>query len=150
LPETFEYIYEEYYEGLNKKIINVLGVDINTQIYYKQLTNHSLYEILDYWWNNNNPNHEEADIDFYQMLQSDPDYLLSVAAMLFDTGVTAEALGIILKEENYDTLNEIALTISDLDPDAEDQLEMLRENFIQYFSEMIDMEKRSNSKKKNK
>ncbi|MCR5224379.1 MAG: hypothetical protein K6C11_04455 [Bacilli bacterium] len=150
LPETFEYIDEEYYEGLNKKIINVLGVDINTQIYYKQKTNHSLYEILEYWWNSNNPNHEEADNDFYQMLHCDPDYLLSVAAILFDAGVNAQTLGIILKEEKYDTLNEIALTISDLDPDAIDQLEMLRNNFIQYFSEMIDMEKRSKSKKKNK
>ena len=150
LPETFEYIDEKYFEGLNKKIINVLGVDINTQIYYKQQTNHSLYEILDYWWNNNNPNHEKADNDFYQMLQCDPNYLLSVAAILFSAGVNAQTLSIILKEEKYDTLNEIALTINDLDSNAQDQLEMLRENFIQYFSEMIDMEKRSKSKKKNK
>ena len=84
------------------------------------------------------------------MLQCDPDYLLSVAAILFSAGVNAQTLSIILKEEKYDTLNEIALTINDLDSDAQDQLEMLRENFIQYFSEKIDMENRSQSKKKNK
>ncbi len=87
LPEQFEYIDEDYYDGLNKGIIQKNQLFVDPEVYYENVERtYSNKELLEYWFITDNlPQAKECQA-FYYYLDHDEEAILNVATYLYMEG----------------------------------------------------------------
>ena len=132
LPDQFEYIDEEYYEGLNKGIIkkNIVPVDINN--YYGSIKREtSIKDLLMYWFCRNNiPAASECDA-FNYYLENDVDTILNAATFLFMKGCGPIMLLFELnKNLDSNIINTVNYTLAVCDEETKNQFYQSRELFL--------------------
>ena len=118
IPEEFEYIDEDYYDGLNKGIIqkNSLYID---PVYYNNIERTcDTKDLLKYWFNKYNvPNAVEQCSKFQYLLENDVDLLVDVATYLHLQGANPLLLLFDLNQNiNLDLIPQVEYMIKMLDP----------------------------------
>ena len=83
LPEEFEYIDENYYAGLNDKVIQNLPLYINSEVYDRNNIKHSVREIIEYWWKRDNVPEAGKNKKFNYLLDTNEDGVLNVATYMY-------------------------------------------------------------------
>lgn len=132
IPEEFEYIDEEYYEGLNKGIIKKNNLYIDNSYYENNERTCNTKELLKYWFTSNNlPNAIEICDGFQYMLENNADVLLDVATYLHLKGCGPVILLFELnKDINLDLITQIEYTLKMLDKESKDRFNKEKEIFL--------------------
>ena len=87
LPDTFEYIDEKYYEGLNKGIIKKNVVPVDVENYYGSIKRETpIKDLLQFWFCQNNIPAAKACDAFDYYLDNQIEVLLNAATYLFMRG----------------------------------------------------------------
>lgn len=138
LPEEFEYLDEEYYEGLNKYIIQNGYLYITSQYYDEIERTCSTQDLLRYWFVTNNvPNAIEKCERFQYMLMYNEDELLNVATFLHVNGCGPIAL---LMELNKDIESDILAKVDYLVHTMDDKKKEVFNKHKELFLKVVESE----------
>lgn len=132
LPDTFEYIDETYYEGLNKGIIkkNALTLDLNS--YYGNFKREvSIKDLLQFWFCNNNIPAAKVCEAFNYYLDTNIDVILNAATYLFMKGCGPIVLLFELNKNIYSNIiNTVEYTLKVCDEETKKDFYETRELFL--------------------
>jgi len=149
LPEEFEYLDYEYYQGLNDGIIKKNGVYIDLPYYEDVERTCTKKELLKYWFTDKNiPDAYELCEPFQYMLENNIEELLNVATFLFINGSGPISLLFELnKNTNTNLLLKINYLMKTLDEESLQNFSYDKEMFlkvmeVQYKSNIIQKKKR--------
>lgn len=132
IPEEFEYIDEEYYDGLNEGIIKKNNLYLDPSYYENDERTHNTRELLKYWFTTNNvPNAFELCEGFQYLLENKLDLLLNVATYLHISGRGPILLLFELnKNTNIGLIPNIEYTIKSLNKEDKNKFDREKEIFL--------------------
>lgn len=149
LPEEFEYIDENYYEGLDKYIIKKLYVDINTEIYNRTPRTHTVREIINYWWTHNNIPNASEHKGFYYLLDTDESGLLDVITYLYCQGSNPLTLLFELDHKTHSNLIvKVKYILNSMNEDDKLVFNTFKQDFLNVYDRILSQEERGLGKKK--
>ena len=148
IPEEFEYIDEDYYNGLNEGIIKKNGIYIENTFYDNVQRTCSNKELLKYWFNQHNvPNAYEICEPFQYLLEHYEDDLVNIATYLFMQGAGPINLLLELNKNTHGNLVvKVEYIIKNFNKEQQEEFYKEKELFlnmleVEYKSEIIQKKK---------
>ena len=131
-PEEFEYLDDDYYNGLNKGIIQKNRVVIDTSSFYDNVErSFSIKELLEYWFTTNNLPVAKDCEPFYYYLNKEEELMLNVATYLYMKGCGPISLLMELNHNiNTNLLTIVQYAFNECDEEVKKDFLEVREQFL--------------------